>query len=116
MRRILLSFVCLGTASLAGAWFAGPLLHGQTPAPLVIPIPRELSSYRDVVRNVLPAVVSIETTSKQVTRAKQSQPKRQPKTDDLPIPPEFRKFFEERQFQPFEFPDDLPHRGLGSGF
>jgi serine protease Do len=114
MRRVLIPSVCLVVGSLAGVWFVGPTLHGQSPAPPVIP--KELTSYRDVVKNVLPAVVSIETTSKQVTKAKQSTPQNKRRFDDTMVPPEFRKFFDDQQMQPFDFPNGAPHHGLGSGF
>jgi serine protease Do len=110
MRRVLIAFVCFVSGTLGGAWFVGPYLHGQTPAPLAIP--KDLTSYREIVKHVLPAVVSIETTPKQVTRTKQSQPKRVPRGDDSPVPPEFRKFFDDFQMQP----NDVPHHGIGSGF
>jgi serine protease Do len=58
MRRWPLALCCLIAGGLAGAFLAGPLLQGQAPpAPAV---PRELTSYRQVVKKVLPAVVSIE--------------------------------------------------------
>lgn len=114
MRRVLIGFVCFVSGTLGGAWFVGPYLHGQTPAPP--PIPKELTSFRETVRHVLPAVVSIETTPRQVARAKQNQPKRAPRNEDLPIPPEFRRFFDDFQMQPFDIPNDVPHHGIGSGF
>src|ERR1700722_18870423 len=114
MRRALIPSVCLVAGSLAGVWFVGPALHGQSPAPPAFP--KELTSYRDVVKNVLPAVVSIETTSKQVAKAKQSAPQNKRRFDDTMVPPEFRKFFDDQQMQPFDFPNDAPHHGLGSGF
>jgi serine protease Do len=114
MRRVLISFVCFVSGTLGGAWFVGPYLLGQTTAPPAIP--KELTSYREIVKHVLPAVVSIETTPRQVSKTKQGQPKRQPRNDDSQIPPEFRKFFDESQLQPFDFPNEVPHHGLGSGF
>ncbi len=56
-------FLIIGIA--VGTLLVGSWSHGQPqPAPV---LPRELTSYRDVVKRVLPAVVSIETrTAKQV--------------------------------------------------
>src|SRR5262249_24600837 len=117
MKRWSLALVCLLAGVVAGSYFAGPLLYGQPqhPAPAV---PKELTSYRDVVKKVLPAVVSTEATAKAKPRAKQPQPRRQPRFDDPRIPEEFRKFFEEfgGRGLPFEMPDDSPRLGFGSGF
>ncbi len=109
MRRVLLSVVCLVVGGLVGALFIAPHLRGQPP--VSVAVPKELSSYRDVVKRVLPAVVSLETTSRPVARSKQK-----PRFDDLPIPPEFRKHMDEFQIPQQEFPNDAPHHGLGSGF
>ena len=113
MRRALLSIVCLLVGGLAGAWFVGPRLHGQ--APVALTIPKELVSYREVVKKVLPAVVSLETTSK-VAKVRQKSNQGTPRFDDLPIPPEFRKHLDEFQTPMPDFPNDVPQHGLGSGF
>jgi serine protease Do len=109
MRHYLISLSCLLVGSLAGAWFIGPQLLGQ-PAPAVMP--KELVSYRDVVKRVLPAVVSIETLPNQAAKSKT---KAQPRFDDSKVPPEFRKFFEDFKM-PLELPNEAPHHSLGSGF
>jgi serine protease Do len=92
---------------LAGIFLAGPLLQGQAPdAPA---IPKELTSYRDVVKKVLPAVVSIDSKAK-VMPARQDR-SRAPL--DGQIPEEFRRFFD------FDGEGDetpAPHGGFGSGF
>ncbi|MFL5341467.1 MAG: hypothetical protein ACJ8F7_15080, partial [Gemmataceae bacterium] len=49
--------ISLGVAALAGAFLREPVSQGQNLPPA---IPAELTSYRDVVKRVLPAVVSIE--------------------------------------------------------
>ena len=92
-------------------------------APLVCP--REPISYRDVVKHVLPAVVSIETKGKAVTQRKIDIP-RTDYFNDPRVPDHFRNLFEEFQKQPGntwrffqEFQDplpDRPQRGAGSGF
>src|SRR5262249_6817626 len=105
MRRTIrgsLAVVWLVVGISAGTFLAGPLLEGQ--APPVRVIPKELSSYRDVVKQVLPAVVSIEARAKPTPKAKKpAQRRRLP--DNADIPEEFRKFFEEFERRPFEMPD-----------
>jgi serine protease Do len=107
-------------------------LHAQTGplqglvreiAPLVAP--REPLSYRDTVKKVLPAVVSIETKGKAVAQRKIETPRDQ-YFNDPRIPADFRRFFEEFQqqpgntqrfFQEFQLPvPEQPHNGFGSGF
>ena len=61
MKRCSLIVCCLVLGGLAGAFLAGPLLQGQDGAVPIIP--KELTSYRDVVKKVLPAVVSIDSKS-----------------------------------------------------
>jgi serine protease Do len=78
---------------LAGGWIAGSWLYGQ-PQPA---LPRELTSYRDVVKRVLPAVVSIETYAR---------PK--PGARPFELPDEFRR--------PPGTPGDPNRHGFGSGF
>jgi serine protease Do len=87
-------------------------LQSQQPTPPALP--KELYSYRDIVKRVLPAVVSIESEAKAKARGKLKQsPKRPQQFDDPRIPEEFRKFFD--QF-PDQMPDETPHMGFGSGF
>jgi serine protease Do len=114
--------LCLAVGGLTGGYFFGPLLHGQPPRTTTIP--RELTSYRDIVKTVLPAVVSIDAervARNQKVRGKQDQNVQQvPGMDDPRIPEEFRKFFEDfnrkKSFTPpFEMPDQ-PRLGFGSGF
>jgi serine protease Do len=108
-----------------GGMIAGPLL--SQPTSTLAAVPRETTSYRDVVKRVLPAVVRIEVESAPISKAKQPSPKQRPRVDDpalrrffddSQVPEEFRKFFDRLpapQFQ-FQFPDEAPHHGLGSGF
>lgn len=80
-------------------------LHGQPAGPeLPPPLPREITSYRDVVKRVLPAVVSLDAKANPNRPAAKKPP--------LPpnVPEEFRKFFEA---QAEEKPD--PNLGFGSG-
>ncbi|MBI1831043.1 MAG: trypsin-like peptidase domain-containing protein, partial [Planctomycetes bacterium] len=77
-------------------------LHGQPNAQPALP--RELTSYRDVVKRILPAVVSIETYAKPKPGAKAN-----PQFfDDPNIPEEFRR--------PPGKPADPNRLGFGSGF
>src|SRR5438552_1374336 len=71
---------------------AGSLLLGQTkpvPAQAVPAAPKEPTSYRGIVKQVLPAVVSIETKAKTPARKKPAQ-RRPPAFDDPSIPEELR--------------------------
>lgn len=67
-------------------------------------------SYRDVVKKVLPAVVSVEATSKQVSEG----PALLRWRDEWRLPQEFHKLFED--FTPeANWPETIRH-GMGSGF
>src|SRR5581483_6706650 len=87
------------------------LLQGQpAPAPA---IPRELTSYRDVVKRVLPAVVSVEA-KRQAAQPKEGPSRRRVPFGEQQLPPEFRRFFPDFEPQQFEFPDDGTRLGFGS--
>jgi serine protease Do len=110
-----LAFVCLGLGGAVGGFLAGPLLslgQGQAPAAAV---PKELNSYRDVVKKVLPAVVSIEAKAKPNKAVKQGQPlpRRRAVPEGFDVPEEFRRFLEEGQG---DMPNPSPQLGFGSGF
>jgi serine protease Do len=102
---------------LVGTFAAIPILRGGPSTPPAIP--KELTSYRDVVKKVLPAVVSIESKAKPVARVKSPSKRRGPSFDESQVPEEFRKFF--REFpnlpeMPNEQPNESPYLGMGSGF
>jgi serine protease Do len=112
-----MAFAFLVIGGLVGAFWKTSLLQGQAPAPASTPYPKEFASYRDVVKVVLPAVVSIQSEAK-VVRQNRQTPRRRPQIETVPgLPEEFRRFFEEQQ-QPFEFqmPDNAPRQSFGSGF
>src|SRR5262245_23519870 len=97
-----------------GSYVAAPLLRGQAtvPAAPLAPV-KEPSSFRDVAKKVLPAVVSIETKNK-APKAKQPTAQRRRQIPEG-LPDEFRKFFE--GMDQFEMPDQMiPQHGFGSGF
>jgi serine protease Do len=75
-------------------------------------MPRELTSYRDVVKKVLPAVVSIESKA----RARARGEARRPPGEDERVPEEFRKFFEDFGGRTPFSDDGAPNLGFGSGF
>jgi len=104
---VILSLAGFGT----GGYLAVSAIHGQQPQNAVPAVPRDLTSYRDIVKKILPAVVSIDAKAKPVTVQKKGK---RPAIDDARIPDEFRRFFE--QFS--EMPDlnDTPQHGFGSGF
>src|SRR5436305_10893276 len=105
MKRWSLALVCLILGGLAGTLTSNHLLQGQPPVPKQTVYPKELVSYRDVVKTVLPAVVSIESRAKPTaTKTKSRQPSRRPRANEMPgLPDEFRKFFED--VEPGDSPD-----------
>jgi len=98
-----------------GRWTELSPVQGQ-PVPPPVVIPAELTSYRDVVRRVLPAVVSIESKAKPKKVDVQSR-QRTPQRDLPPgVPDDFRRFFEGMQDRDgFQVPPD-GNLGFGSGF
>ena len=107
--RWLLACVCLTLAVAVGSFVAGPLLRGQNTAkPAAVAI-KELYSYRDIVKKMLPAVVSIESKVKPANPVRMQR--RRPDLDQ--IPEEFRQFF--GGAEQFEMPQ-RPQVGFGSGF
>jgi len=115
MKRWLPAFVLLLTGLLVGGFAGHSLLRGQPP-PITTPLPKELTSYRDVVKKVLPAVVSIEGKSA-ATPVKAKQPRKRTPADDQQLPEEFRRFFDEFGQGPFgSDADPAPLMGFGSGF
>ncbi|OAI41664.1 hypothetical protein AYO40_02710 [Planctomycetaceae bacterium SCGC AG-212-D15] len=119
MSRWSIPVVCLMAAGAVGGFLAEYAMHGQlsnaAPAPVVVPIPKELTSYREIVKNVLPAVVSIESRAKAKVKPMIQPGKARPDPDDPRIPEEFRRFFQGQN--PFQMPeqDDSPSLGFGSG-
>ncbi len=115
MARWSFALVCLLIGGLAGGFIAGPVLHGQNADGAAAP--KELTSYRDIVKKALPAVVSIESRVKPKAKPKaEKNPQRGRTPFDDQIPEEFRRFFEQFQERQFEMPDPTPHEGFGSGF
>jgi len=108
MKRSILIVACLFLGGLgtyvAQSMMQGKFITGDTVAATAggpaaaTPIPKELTSYREIVKRVLPAVVSIEAQAKGGAR-----PKRKPGEMQLPEPGPFRD--EERS-----------KVGFGSGF
>ena len=113
MNRTLSSWVLgLALTGSAGTCALVPLLYGQS-KPQVL-VPAETGSYREVVRQVLPAVVSIESTPKTVA-VRADMPRHRNPFGGIPgLPDELRKRFEEFEQQP-QMPDEMPHKAFGSG-
>jgi serine protease Do len=107
MKRMSVYVALLTTGTFLGGFAAHSFLQGQ---PVVAPpaVVKELTSYRDVVKQVLPAVVSIEARKKPV------KGRRAPDFDPA-IPEEIRKYFEGMQPQ-FGEDGPSPRQGFGSGF
>jgi serine protease Do len=117
MARWPIALVSLAVGGLLGAVIMTTNLQGQAPPQMIYP--KELSSYRDIVKQVLPAVVSVESKPKAVARQVRRAPQQQRQFDLPPgIPEEFRGFF--GNMNPFgEMPEDLTPRqrhSFGSGF
>ena len=133
--------LALVVGGLIGHWAVDSVLHSQTTpgaaqpdskAPPALPGPsqprqiapvaaqaasKELISYRDIVKQALPAVVSIETVARPVSggNAQMTLPRPLPPHDPN-LPEELRKRLEEYPQFPLEMPAPLPRRGFGSGF
>jgi serine protease Do len=113
MRRWSLALALLVLGGVGGSFVATTYLQGK-PAPAAPAIPAEMTSYRDVVKKVLPAVVSIEARAK----AKVHPARRRAPVDESQVPEEFRRFFQDAPQVPQK--DDeggSPQAvGFGSGF
>lgn len=112
MKRWSFALVCVLIGGLTGAVVTSSALQGQAPAAKVVA--RDLVTFRDVVKQVLPAVVSVEVKSKPVTRPG-AEKRRQPALDAPGIPEEFRRYFEEFNRRRSEGDEDSPGLGQGSG-
>src|SRR5438067_10692656 len=109
MKRLSAAVVLVLSGSVLGTLVTRPVLQGQ---PAVAPpaFPKELASYRDVVKGVLPAVVSIESKARPAPRGRRrARPEFDPR-----IPQEFRRFFEDQPQQ--DLPEGPGRLGFGSGF
>jgi serine protease Do len=104
-----LAFLVLG--GIGGTFVATTYLHGN--APVATAIPGEMTSYRGVVKNVLPAVVSIESHAKAKVRPAQ---RRRAPFEQGQVPEEFRHFFDEMPNGPQADDEGGPSTlGIGSG-
>src|SRR5262245_34552652 len=108
MKRWSVLVACLFLGGLLGTAATSSLLKGQAQAPPVFP--KELTSFRDVVKKVLPAVVSIE--ARQTAKVKPTR-QRLPMLEDQQLPEEFRRFFDQI---PQVDPNNPRPLGFGSGF
>src|SRR5260370_35284270 len=90
--------VCLILGGLAGGFVAGPVLHGQNAS--VATAPQELTSYRNIVKQVLPAVVSIESRVKPKAKpTAQKGQERRGRPSDHQDPAEVARLFEQQPVQ-----------------
>jgi serine protease Do len=104
--------LCLAATG-AGAYGMGHALFGANGG---TNLPGELSSYRNVCKGVLPAVVTIEARPK-ATLTQTKVPQGPISPFNVPgLPDEMRKELERFGKQPFSAPDEVPHRAFGSGF
>ena len=88
-----------------------------TAADQIPAVTKDATSYRDVVKRVLPAVVSIEAKSKEKVSPIKRPSSGQSPFDNFPgLPDELRKHFENLPRQPFPPQDQPPGHAMGSGF
>jgi serine protease Do len=115
MRRWSFALAFLVVGGIGGTFVTTAYLHGKVPAAAAIP--SEMTSYRDVVKKVLPAVVSIESRVK--AKVRPARRKAAAPFDEGQIPEEFRRFFEDMPRVP-QADEDGPSGpsavGFGSGF
>ena len=118
--RLPLAAACL-SLGVVGGIVATNRLQGQPVKPIAQPV--ELTSYRDVVKKVVPAVVSIQAkttvTARPNNRADDRADDRIPSPQLPPgVPDEFRRFFEmvpRDGGRGFSNPSPSPNLGMGSG-
>jgi serine protease Do len=94
-------------ANLAPSGQADP----STPATSSAPIPKELTSYRDVVKKVLPAVVSIRVVS--AAKAKAVKTDQADPADEFPFDSDLRRFMEEMRRRGEMNPSPIGQFGSG---
>jgi serine protease Do len=104
------ALACLVLGIALGCFISGSRSTGQNP-PRPPEMPRETSSYREVVRRVLPAVVSIEGKS---TAKKPEPPRKRPDNFDQ-LPREYQRFWEELERRREQMPPE-ESLGFGSGW
>jgi serine protease Do len=111
MSRWPIALVCVVLGGLMVGLISNTGLHGQLSSPPAVP--KEMTSYRDIVKKVLPAVVEVRSIPKLTAKTKQDTPRRR-----LLVPEEFRKFFEDMQEPGVFDPSDIlpPQKAYGSGF
>src|SRR5262249_15720122 len=115
MARVPVALMLLAIGGVGGALVTNHDLQGQAPSPAVFP--KELTSYRDVVKQVLPAVLSGEAWPKQTAQNRPSTQRRRPSFGPMPgVPEEFRRFFEDQDGFQFEVPQSPNRHSFGSGF
>ncbi len=127
MKRKSLAAFSLAAAVLTGTILGGSFLKGE--GKTLSPVPQEMTSYRDVVKKVLPAVVSIESKTAAPQRQQASDSRQQapqlhkffkefsfPGSSNEKLPEELRKFFEDFPKMPDHVPDMPRQHGFGSGF
>jgi serine protease Do len=113
MYRSALVSGCLVLAVLLANTPVNPSAQGQIKP---LPVPKDLVSFKDVVRHILPAVVSIESRAKPLAKANSPKPEGKLPSNHPRLPEEFRKFFGDFGQEPFQLPEEAPQHAFGSGF
>src|ERR1700674_2955811 len=116
-RVSVMSLYILALCGMAGSLVGQSVLLGETKiGSLSSQTSKEPSSFHAVVKDVLPAVVTIEANQKvTMARADLPGPHGNPFGDIPGLPDELRKRFEEFQHQPGP-QDSVPRHAFGSGF
>ncbi len=116
MRRTLLTFALCFVIAAAGAYSVSRVFVTAAVAPMAPAVgPRDMFSYREVVKRVLPAVVSIEVKPKVHLTQANLPPGRSAPFGNIPgLPEDLRKELERFQQQPTPEPHD--GHAFGSGF
>ena len=110
-------FVSAGlvVAGSIGTYFGTTALQGQTSAPIVYP--KEMSSYREVVKRALPAVVSLEAKAAPVVhKAPKAEGPQRRRLENPGMPDELFRRFMEGMEQGGDMMEMPPQRSAGSGF
>jgi serine protease Do len=105
-----IALACLALGIALGCFVSGSRSTGQNPPRPPEPA-REMTSYREVVRRVLPAVVSLEGKS---AAKKPEAPRKRPDNFDQ-LPREYQRFWEELERRREQMPSE-ESMGFGSGW
>jgi len=111
MRCMLTDTALLVALFIAPTWSNGTLRAAEK----ATPSDRNMPSYREIVKQVLPAVVNIESQAAPHAMTKRQSYEPAEPTRDFNLPEEFRRFFDMPGKHGSPFPDSSAQPRLGSG-